>query len=125
MRSLISVERDAELVELTRAVFCDVPAVTVLHGDWRELRSAGPFDLLALDGGGQGKGGEPPLDPGQWLRGGGMLVLDDFTPMTGWPPRHQGHLDEVRMHWLQHPRLLACEVRTGPAAATILASYPG
>jgi hypothetical protein len=52
------------------------------------------------DGGGQGKGTEPPLDPVAWLHPGGLLVIDDFTPLTGWPPRYAGEVDVVRQHWL-------------------------
>ncbi len=55
---VVSIERDAQLVGLAREVFADVPDVTVLHGHWRQLGDAGPFDLLALDGGGQGKADE-------------------------------------------------------------------
>ncbi len=45
-------------------------AVTVLTGDWTELRAHGPFDVLVLDGGGSGKGSEPPLDPAEWMKPG-------------------------------------------------------
>lgn len=67
-----------------------MPQVRILRGDWRELREYGPFDLLALDGGGQGKGVDPPLDPAHWLRRGGLVVMDDFAPLIGWPPLFQG-----------------------------------
>lgn len=122
---LVSVERELALVEAAREVFAGAPQVQVVHGDWQELRAQGPFDLVALDGGGQGKQGEPALLPEQWLRPGGLLVLDDFTPATGWPPLYDGRPDLARMHWLEHPRLLATEVRTEPGAATILAAYRG
>jgi len=122
---LVSVERDERLVDAARSVFAQAPNVTVLHGDWHKLRAEGPFDLLVLDGGGQGKGDEPPIRPEQWLRPGGLVVLDDFTPGAGWPPTHHGEPDRARLYWLQHPRLLATEVRTEPAAATILAAFTG
>lgn len=122
---LVSVERDDELVDSARLVFAGVPAVDVLHADWRELRSEAPFDLLVLDGGGQGKKDEPPLDPEDWLRPGGLIVLDDFTPSVGWPPMFEGSPDTARMHWLQHPRLLATEVRTQPDTSSIVAAYVG
>ena len=79
----------------------------------------GPFDLLVLDGGGQGKGAEPPLNPAHWLRNGGTLVIDDFTPPNTWPPEH----DPARLHWLTHPDLLATEIQLNPALATIVARY--
>jgi predicted O-methyltransferase YrrM len=122
---LISIERDYRLVELARSVFADVPTVTILHGDWQELRGEGPFELLALDGGGQGKKDEPPIQPQEWLCPGGMVVLDDFTPGAGWPPTYDGRPDRARLHWLQHPRLLATDVRTQPNASTIIATFVG
>jgi predicted O-methyltransferase YrrM len=64
-------------------VFADEPRVQIRCGDWRELAQQAPFDLLVLDGGGQGKGDEPPLEPAEWLRPGGVVVLDDFTPGAG------------------------------------------
>ncbi|HYY10202.1 MAG TPA: class I SAM-dependent methyltransferase [Kineosporiaceae bacterium] len=118
---LVSVERDAGLARVAGAVFEDQPAVEVLEGDWQDLQRHGPFDLLVLDGGGQGKGEEPPLRPELWLRPGGLVVLDDFTPSTGWPPLFDGRPDAARLHWLEHPRLSATQVRTQPDAATILA----
>lgn len=122
---LISVERDAERAEAARGVFRDLPAVRVHTGDWRRLQAFAPFDLLVLDGGGQGKGDEPPLDPAAWLRLGGLLVIDDFTPLTTWPPTYAGHVDTARQQWLDHPRLRATQVGITPASATILATYIG
>lgn len=57
-----------------------------------------------------------PLEPVAWLRPGGVLVTDDFTPMTSWPPRQGGVVDEGRPHWLEHPELRTTEVRVRPTA---------
>lgn len=123
---LISIEKDGLRAGLARSVFAGVPAVTVLHGDWRELQASGPFELLAMDGGGQGKGAaEAALRPREWLVPGGMLVLDDFTPVAGWPPVRDGQPDTARLHWLQHPDLLATQIRTQPDACSIVAALPG
>jgi predicted O-methyltransferase YrrM len=122
---LISIDHNPQFVQVARSVFADVPSVLVLAGDYAELRRAGPFSLLALDGGGQGKGGEPPIDPLEWLSPGGVVVLDDFTPASGWPPTHEGKPDMARLHWLEHPHLLATEVCTEPGAATIVAKCKG
>ncbi len=91
---LVSVEIDWVLADVARDVFAGMSTVTILHGDWSRLRAAGPFRLLALDGGGQGKGAEAPLCPREWLRPGGTLVIDRFTPASrgrrpGWPARHR------------------------------------
>ena len=118
---LVSVERDAALAAEAEALLADRPGVRVLTGDWTELAAYGPFDLLALDGGGQGKGTEPPLDVERWLRPGGLVVIDDFTPSAQWPPVYEGRPDLARLHWLRHPRLLATELPLTPTAATIVA----
>ena len=122
---LISVERDPVRAAIAAEVFADEPRVQVRAGDWRDLAADAPFDLLILDGGGQGKADEPPLDPGDWLRAGGVAVLDDFTPMTTWPPTYNEQPDTARMFWLRHPRLRAAEVNVTPTAASILATYVG
>lgn len=114
--SFVSVERDAARAAAAAVLFAGRPNVTVIHGDWTELRAHGPFDLLVLDGGGKGKepGDDPPLDPADgWLAPGGMIVLDDFTPGFA------GH-DEARRYWLDHAGLRATEVLLTPTLATIL-----
>jgi predicted O-methyltransferase YrrM len=118
---LVSVEVDTTLSSAASEVFAGDPRVTVLADDWTALEGHGPFDLLCLDGGGQGKRGETPVDPARWLRPGGLLVMDDFTPSEAWPPRYDGKVDEIRLAWLTHPSLLATELRTEPGAATIVA----
>lgn len=69
--------------------------------------------VLVLDGGGHGKV-ERPVDPTSVLAPGGIVVIDDFTPMTTWPPTHDGKPDVARTWWLEHPQLLATEVRLAP-----------
>ena len=101
------------------------PAVVVLDADWTRLRAHAPFQLLALDGGGTGKDAQPPIDPDEWLEPGGVLLIDDFAPTASWPPTHEGRPDTARLHWLQHPRLLATQVRTQPDAVTIVATRAG
>jgi predicted O-methyltransferase YrrM len=122
---LVSIERDPARAAAAAEVFAGDPRVRVITGDWRDLRRDAPFDLLILDGGGQGKGDEPPLDPADWLRPGGVVVLDDFTPMTTWPPTHDGRIDAARTYWLRHPRLCGAELRVAPDAASIVATYIG
>jgi predicted O-methyltransferase YrrM len=122
---IISVERDVHRARRVAELFRDVPQVRVLRGDWRGLREYGPFDLLALDGGGQGKGTDPPIDPAHWLSRGGLVVMDDFAPLTGWPPLFQGEIDEVRRHWLEHPRLRATQMNVTRDWSALLAAYVG
>jgi predicted O-methyltransferase YrrM len=124
---LVSVEQDWLTADLARSVFADVPAVTVRHGDWADLQAERPFALLALDGGGQGKGGSDrvPLAPREWLVPGGTVVMDDFTPVRGWPPHRDGRPDTARLYWLEHPDLLATQISTEPEAASIVATLKG
>jgi hypothetical protein len=96
--------------------------VTVLPGDWPEIYPQGPFNLLVLDGGGQGKFGGRPADPDLLLCPGGTLVIDDLTPARDWPPRFAGQVDEARMHWLGYPGLDATELRLAPDLAALVAT---
>lgn len=118
----ISAELDVERATRAAEVFADHPNVAVLAGDWRQILDRGPFDLLVLDGGGSGKTpGDEPVEPRQVLRPGGGLVVDDFTPWKTWPPTFDGEPDRARLHWLDHPDLLASEVQVHPLMNTIVA----
>jgi len=95
--------------------------VTIHTGDWRELRPYGPFDLLSLDGGGHGKRPDAGFaEPEDWLRLGGVVVIDDFAPTTDWPPRHHGEVDHARLRWLDHPRLRATTLRIADDLAVVV-----
>jgi predicted O-methyltransferase YrrM len=124
---LVSIELDPARAALAAELFEDLPQVTVLRGDWREIDRAAPFDLLVLDGGGQGKQGSEPADATVLLRPGGTLVIDDLTPAGEWPPMFQGQVDTVRVHWLAHPDLDATELRLAPDLAALVATrrWPG
>lgn len=116
---VVSVERDDERAARVAQLFADVPDVEILHGDWTLINDRGPFDLLVVDGGGNGKRGAA-ADPEKLLHPGGCLVIDDFTPMTAWPPLHNGAPDSARLSWLEHPALLATEMRLAPDLSTIV-----
>ena len=122
---IVSVERDAARAAAVERLHQDDPRVRICHGDWRDLQPNGPFDLLVLDGGGHGKRGEPPLDPVTWVRPGGLIVIDDFTRFDGWPPLHDGAVDAIRQHWIEHPRLQAAQLSVSPGAVTIVATVLG
>lgn len=120
---IVSVERDAERANHTAQLFADHPNVTVLVGDWPVILARGPFDLLVLDGGGTGKTPhDVAVDPKVALKPFGTVVIDDFTPLSGWPPLHEGQPDAARLHWLQHPELLATEIVVCAEMSTILAT---
>ncbi len=125
---LVSVEIDAVRAAACQALFADLPNVTVLHGDWRQIERYGPFDLLVLDGGGGGKrANDKPADPASLLKPGGTVVLDDLYPALEFWPEEAGPRDEygrsvteARAYWLTHPDLFAAEVRTHPQVGAIL-----
>ena len=126
---LVSVEIDAGRAAACRALFADLPNVTVLHGDWRLIESYGPFDLVVLDGGGAKRADDLPADPARLLSPGGTVVLDDFHPPFEFWPEDVGPRDDdgrsitaARRHWLQHPALFATEVRVHPQMSVILAT---
>jgi predicted O-methyltransferase YrrM len=52
---IVSVERDATRARQAAELFSGLPQVTVIHADWHAIFPAGPFDLLVLDGGAQGR----------------------------------------------------------------------
>jgi len=116
---LFSVETDAERAAAAASVFGGHANVAVLHDDWTALLAYGPFDLLVLDSG-AGKSPDAVVDVTAWLKPGGTVVLDDFTPATEWPPIHQGEPDAVRLYWLEHPLLRATELRLAPDLAAIV-----
>jgi predicted O-methyltransferase YrrM len=119
---LVSVERDQGRADVAREVFADDARVEVLHGDWRRVADHGPFDLLVLDGGGQGKT-DDMAEPARLLAPGGVVVIDDFTPATTWPPRFEGAPDAARVRWLTHPELRAAELPLAPDLSTVVATY--
>lgn len=69
---LTSIDRDASRTEVARSVLAETdlpgPRIQLLTGDWPDLARSGPFDLLFLDGGGQGKDDRPPIELADWLR---------------------------------------------------------
>ncbi|MFD0691327.1 O-methyltransferase [Actinomadura fibrosa] len=116
---LVSVERDRERARVAAGVFDGLGHVEVLHDGWEAIADHGPFDLLVLDGGGQGKDGAA-ADPARLLKPGGVVVIDDFTPATAWPPMFGGSPDLARLHWLEHVDLHAAELRLAADLSVIV-----
>jgi predicted O-methyltransferase YrrM len=118
---IVSVERDNKRAAKVTELFAGLPNVTVLNDDWRRLLDHGPFDILVLDGGGSGKGPDnAPIEPAAVLKRGGSLIIDDLSPRLGWPPTWDGSPDATRLHWLEHPQLLATEITVTPDMVTIV-----
>lgn len=118
--SFITVELDPARAAATRELFAAYPQVRVLQGDWHALLDRGPFNLLFADG-----GRAKQLEPEALIlamRLGGLIVLDDLTPESAWPPEWQGQRDPLRDFWLNDPRLHATEIMLTPSSAVILAT---
>ena len=107
---LFTVESDPGRAAAVRGLFADDPDVHVLEGDWTELGSEAPFDLLFVDAR-PAKASHATVD---LLAPGGTAVLDDLTPGYADP-------DPVRELWLGHAGLAAVEVTLTPSLAAIVA----
>lgn len=118
---VVSVERDEHRARHAAALFAGVPDVQIVCGDWTLIGARGPFDLLVVDGGGNGKAGAA-ADPETLLTPFGTIVVDDFTPLSSWPPVHAGSPDTARLAWLSHRALLSTEVRLAPDLSSIIAT---
>lgn len=125
--SFVSVEVDEARATAAQAVFADRPNVTVLLGDAGLVYEQGPFDLLVFDGGwGSGKTGDPRVELQDVVKPHGMLTVDDFGPMTEFPPQFQGEIDAGRHYWLTHPDVLATEIQVAPDMSVLVARHtPG
>jgi len=125
---LVSVEVDAAQAAAVASLFHNHPNVHVVHADWQEILTRGPFDLLFVDGGPLKAplGGILPRENIERViaavRIGGFVLLDDFglAAMMAEEQRHQR--DPVREFWLNDPRFTATEVMTTPSTAAILAT---
>jgi predicted O-methyltransferase YrrM len=119
---LTSVDRDQARARIAADVFEGCDQVEILHGNWRRIIDHGPYDLLVLDGGGQGEDGDA-ADPGRMLAPGGVVIIDDFTPATTWPPLFNGEPDMPHLHWLEHPGLHTAELPLAPDLSVIVGTH--
>ncbi|QLE58561.1 O-methyltransferase [Nostoc sp. TCL26-01] len=116
----ITVEIDSHLATNVQQLFINRSNVTVLQGDWHDLLTYAPFDLLFADGG-RAKIVEPEILITA-LKPGGFILLDDLTPEEYWPPEWQGRSDPIREFWLKDTRIIATEIRVTAKSAVILAT---
>jgi predicted O-methyltransferase YrrM len=121
--SFVTVESDKESAARASELLHPVPAVQVLHADWRAILAHGPFTLLFVDASEPKRGHPDELI--EALQPGGIIVLDDLTPMETWPPEWHDTPDPIRDLWLHDPRLISLEIRLTPAMAAILATRSG
>lgn len=117
---MVSAELDADLAAAVADLFSDDDRVEVITGDWAALSDDGPFSLLFLDVPEAKRSGADMV--ADLLEPGGVVVLDDFTPSTCWPPIDDGRVDTVRQQWLTDPRFTTVEVMVACDAAVLVAA---
>ena len=52
---------------------------------------------------------------------GGVVVLDDFTPCSSWPPVYAGRVDVLREQWLIDERFTTVEVMVADDSSVLIA----
>jgi predicted O-methyltransferase YrrM len=117
----LSVEKDAARVAAARRVFAKHPNVEIIHGDAGELFDRAPFDLLVHDGGwGSGKSDPRRIDPMIVLKANAVMTIDDYSPITTWPPTFEDKPDTARIDWLSDPRFLSTEITVAQHMAVLV-----
>lgn len=117
---LLTAEHDPSLVEAVRSIFSGDDAVTVLEGDWTVVSERAPFSLLFLDVREAKQAG--PDAVADLVEPGGLVVLDDFTPSTTWPPTYAGKVDRPRLDWLTDDRFAAVDIMVTSDASVLIAA---
>ena len=117
---ILTAELDPKLAEAAAEIFEDDDSVEVLAADWSTMRDRGPFSLLFLDArDAKDSGADSIID---LVEPGGVVVLDDFTPCSSWPPVYEGRVDVLREKWLTDERFTTVEVMVAPDASVLLAT---
>jgi len=117
---LLTAELDAKLAGAASKIFDDDDTVEVLAADWSTLLDRGPFSLLFLDSREPKDGGPDRIV--DLVEPGGVVVLDDFTPCSSWPPVYEGRVDVLRERWLTDERFTTVEVMVAPDASVLIAT---
>ncbi|MBA2277997.1 MAG: class I SAM-dependent methyltransferase [Chloroflexia bacterium] len=117
---LFSVERHPERADAVREMFAAEPRMTVLRGDWELIAADAPFDVLFVDAvppKHQFPDRIPPL-----VAPGGLVVLDDLTPLVDDDERRAAAHDPVRAFWYGLSGWAVTEVIVSPREAVLLAA---
>lgn len=118
-RELYTIDHDRDRVIKTTELFAEVPSVHIMCGNWDEIIQHGPFQLIFVDAKpAKLKGVDAVVNATQV---GGLIVLDDLTPMEFWSDEWKANSDPVRNAWLCHHQLISVEIRTSLKASAILA----
>lgn len=115
---VITAELDPELAHGVMDMFA-ADEIDVMHADWTSLTEHAPFSLLFLDAGSAKS--SPREEVIDLVESGGMLVLDDFTPSSSWPPLDNGRVDSVRQEWLSDERFISVDVMVAADTSVVVA----
>jgi len=117
---ILTAELDATLAEAAGEIFAGDDQVEVLSADWSTMRDRGPFSLLFLDAREPKTAGADTII--DLVEPGGVVVLDDFTPCSSWPPVYEGRVDTLREQWLTDDRFTSVEVMVAEDASVLIAT---
>jgi predicted O-methyltransferase YrrM len=117
---ILTAELDAKLAGAASVIFAEDDTVEVLAADWSTMLDRGPFSLLFLDSREPKDGGPDRI--ADLVEPGGLVVLDDFTPCSSWPPVYEGRVDTLRERWLTDERFTTVEVMVAPDASVLIAT---
>jgi predicted O-methyltransferase YrrM len=115
---VLTAELDPQLAHATMQLFAD-DDIDVIHADWSTLGEQGPFSLIFIDAESARTSSREHVVG--MLAEGGMIVLDDFTPDSRWPPMTDGHVDMLRQDWLTDERFVSVDVMVAPETAVLIA----
>ncbi len=115
---VITAELDPELAHGVMTMFAD-DDIDVMHADWGSLAEHAPFSLIFLDANSAREW--PREEIVELLDGGGMIVLDDFTPCPTWPPLIRGRVDTLRLEWLSDDRFTSVDVMVAEDTSVLIA----
>lgn len=119
---VVSVEQDPRRAQQAQQALAGF-GIQVLEGGCEALRGLGPFALISLDRSTVSELGADCLV--ELMCPGGLVVIDDFTPVESWPPVTFDGLDEVRLRWAMDERFECTAVRVAPDSAVLLAAFRG
>lgn len=116
---LISVDHSEEKIDQVLKTI-QHSQVEFVYGDWKEVIPKGPYQFIFADAAAaKSIEGELLIET---LDVGGMLLMDDFTPVEHFPEEWKGKPDRVREFWLNHSALVATEIYLTPRTSAILAT---
>lgn len=115
----ISIDHSKKKIDLVNKTIIHKQGEFIL-GDWKDIINRGPFQFIFADASiVKSIEADRLFDI---LEIGGMLFMDDFTPVEHFPEEWKGKPDKAREFWLNHSGLIATEIYLTPMTAAILAT---